>query len=77
MEVYLLLSTIKKDFPNITIFLWTGYTVEELNNPLQQDILKYVDVLIDGRYDENLRDISLHLRGSSNQRIFRTDNNKI
>ena len=76
-ELYLLLSTIKKDFPNITIFLWTGYTVEELNNPLQQDILKYVDVLIDGRYDENLRDISLHLRGSSNQRIFRTDNNKI
>ena len=42
-----------------------------------KDMNSYVDVLIDGRYDENLRDISLHLRGSSNQRIFRTDNNKI
>ena len=35
---------------------------------------KDIDVLIDGQYNEKLRDVSLHLRGSSNQRIFRANN---
>lgn len=71
-ELKILLSTVKKDFPHITTFLWTGFTVEELTSA-QKEVIQYIDVLIDGQYDENLRDVSLHLRGSSNQRIFRTD----
>ena len=72
-ELKILLSTIKKDFPHITIFLWTGFTIEELTSA-QKEITQYIDVLIDGQYNEKLRDVSLHLRGSSNQRIFRANN---
>lgn len=54
------------------IYLWTGYTFEELKylGGKYTECLKYVDVLIEGRYKEELRDISLPLRGSSNQRII-------
>ena len=53
----------------------TGYTLKELlsNNSNSQrirDILKKCDFLIDGRYEKNLRDITLPLRGSSNQNII-------
>ena len=72
-ELKILLSTVKKDFPHITIFLWTGFTIEELTSA-QKEVTQYIDVLIDGQYNEKLRDVSLHLRGSSNQRIFRTNN---
>ena len=72
-ELKILLSTIKKDFPHITIFLWTGFTIEELTSA-QKEVTQYIDVLIDGQYNEKLRDVSLHLRGSSNQRIFRANN---
>ena len=72
-ELKILLSTVKKDFPHITIFLWMGFTIEELTSA-QKEVTQYVDVLIDGQYNEKLRDVSLHLRGSSNQRIFRANN---
>ena len=72
-ELKILLSTVKKDFPHITIFLWTGFTIEELTSA-QKEVTQYIDVLIDGQYNEKLRDVSLHLRGSSNQRIFRANN---
>ena len=72
-ELKILLSTVKKDFPHITIFLWTGFTIEELTSA-QKEVTQYVDVLIDGQYNEKLRDVSLHLRGSSNQRILRLNN---
>lgn len=54
------------------IYLWTGYTIEELKllGDKYIECLKYIDVLIEGRYKEELRDITLDLRGSSNQRIF-------
>lgn len=67
------LIEIRKRFPSIKIFLWTGYTIEELQNISDeniQKILSLIDVLIDGRYDETQRDISLKLRGSRNQRIL-------
>ena len=72
-ELKILLSAVKKDFPHITIFLWTGFTIEELTSA-QKEVTQYIDVLIDGQYNEKLRDVSLHLRGSSNQRIFRANN---
>lgn len=57
-------------YPHIKIFLWTGYTLEELNHPLIQEILDKIDVLIDGRYVKELRDTTLKMRGSSNQRLL-------
>ena len=69
--------------PNKTIWLYTGYTFENILNPIitddlistmttyaRKDILQYVDVLVDGRYIEELRDVSLKWVGSSNQRVI-------
>lgn len=68
-----LIQVVREKFPLIKIFLWTGYTYEELNTNLttaRQYILHNVDVLIDGRFELDKRDVSLPLRGSSNQHIF-------
>lgn len=62
---------VKEKFPNKTIFLWSGYLFEEiLEDEDMKDILNYVDVLIDGPFIEELKDISLKWRGSSNQHII-------
>ena len=53
------------------IWLWSGYTFEEIvNNPKRLEILREVDVLIDGKFQADKRDIMLKYRGSSNQRVI-------
>ena len=53
------------------IWLWSGYTFEEIvNNPKRLEILREVDVLIDGKFQADKRDIMLNYRGSSNQRVI-------
>lgn len=66
-EIEKLCKEIKLNFPNKTIWLYTGFIFEEIKN---YSILKYIDVLIDGKYDKELRDISLKWRGSTNQRVI-------
>lgn len=64
---------IRTAYPSIKIFLWTGYTIEELkkrNDFFTNNILNHIDVLIDGPYIDSQRDITLPLRGSKNQRIL-------
>ena len=61
-----LLKQAKETYPKIQTFVWTGYKLEELN----KEDLQNIDILIDGKYIEELRDITLDLRGSSNQRIL-------
>lgn len=57
-------------YPECTIFCWTGYTFDELKKRFKIDILlKDIDILIDGRYIDSQRDITLKWRGSPNQRI--------
>lgn len=73
MQVNFIVKHIKEKFPDIKIFLWTGYTIEELvkkNDLYINEILKTVDVIIDGPFIEEERDITLKLRGSKNQRIL-------
>lgn len=54
-----------------TIWCYTGYKFENiLNNPRQAVLLNYVDVLVDGKYQQALHDESLLFRGSSNQRLI-------
>ena len=62
-----------------TVWLWTGFTWEELTQLGQRadatqlmryDLLTHVDVLVDGRYEANLKDPTLVWRGSSNQRVI-------
>lgn len=55
------------------IWLWTGYTLEEIikaNNPLQHSILEQCDVFIEGRFIEAKKDLNLKYRGSTNQRVI-------
>lgn len=72
-EVSHIIAGVRMAYPDIKIFVWTGYTLEELkqwNNPHIENILSHINVLIDGKFIEELRDITLELRGSSNQRIL-------
>lgn len=68
----LVIKTVKETYPNTPIYIWTGYTYEELlaRKDKVSQILKLADVLIDGPYVDNLRDITLPMRGSSNQRVI-------
>ena len=52
------------------IFLWSGYTYEQIIELKKWYVLNNVDYLIDGKYVEELHDYTLHLRGSTNQRII-------
>ncbi|VFB14959.1 ribonucleoside-triphosphate reductase class III activase subunit [Bacteroides heparinolyticus] len=53
------------------IWCYTGYTFEKLlNNPRQAKLLEYIDVLVDGKFKEELRDEELYFRGSRNQRLI-------
>lgn len=62
-----ILKTIRNTYPNIKIWLYTGY---EKDNIIDKSILDYVDVLVDGKYKDELRDLSLAFRGSKNQNIY-------
>lgn len=67
-------TAVRKAYPEITIFLWTGYTFSQLisdDNSQINNILNQIDVLIDGEFIEKRKDLNLKLRGSSNQRIWR------
>lgn len=72
------LAEIAKEAKNMNLDVWsyTGFTFEELidkDNPLYFEnlkLLKYVDVLVDGRFEIDKKDMTLLFRGSSNQRII-------
>ncbi len=67
-----IVSAVRSAYPDIKIFLWTGYNFSELDltNSHIANILNDIDVVIDGRYEESKKDLTLHLRGSSNQNIW-------
>lgn len=68
----LIIREVRAKIPDLKIYLWTGYTLEELKykGSRVKDILKQIDFLIDGRFELALKDTSLKMRGSSNQRII-------
>ena len=69
-KVLPLVKAIKEKGYNI--WCYTGFTWEEIiDSPQLSQILKWVDVIVEGRFVEELRDISLRFRGSSNQRIIK------
>ena len=67
-----LVKRIRKELPKKDIWSWTGYTWEELmlETPDKLELLSYLDILVDGRYDRTKRNLMLQFRGSSNQRII-------
>ena len=64
-----LITEVKRIFPDIKIFIWTGYDWEDFNKQ-QMDVISLCDEVIDGQFVLKQRDISLPFRGSSNQRII-------
>lgn len=66
-EITELAKKIKEKFPDKNIWLYTGYLWEQISN---LEIINYIDVLVDGKFVEELKDKQLHWRGSSNQRII-------
>lgn len=66
-EITALAKEIRKRFPEKTIWLYTGYLWEDVKD---KEIIKNLDVCVDGRYEEELRNTQLHWRGSSNQRVI-------
>lgn len=72
-EVDKIITSVRTAYPQIKIFVWTGYILEELKekkNDKINHILSQIDVLIDGPFIQAERDITLELRGSKNQRIL-------
>lgn len=67
-----LVKRIRKELPEKDIWLWTGYTWEELADESQDkhELLSYIDILVDGRFDITKKDLNLQFRGSSNQRMI-------
>ncbi|WP_279084792.1 anaerobic ribonucleoside-triphosphate reductase-activating protein [Gilliamella apis] len=65
-----LVKRVKNECDNKDIWLWTGYKLDELTNA-QQAVVPYIDVLIDGKFVQELADPKLLWRGSSNQIIHR------
>ena len=60
-----------KKHSNKNIWVYTGFKIEDIkNNPHQQEALRWIDVLVDGEYKEELKDSTLAFRGSTNQRII-------
>ena len=70
-KVLEIVKRVKMVFPNKDIWIYSGYVWEDIiKDDILKEILKRTDVLVDGAYIDELRDISLAFRGSSNQRII-------
>lgn len=80
--IYNIIKCVKEKYPSKSIWIYSGYTFEqikeidnfyeerEINCPSPLDVIKMCNVLVDGKYVDELRDIALPFRGSSNQRII-------
>lgn len=65
------LKELKKEIPEVNIWLYTGYTWEELiDDEDRKEILGYLDVLVDGKFEESLKSKDCLFRGSTNQRLI-------
>ena len=66
-DIGVFIEEIKRKYNNKTIWLYTGFLWEEIRN---LSFIKYLDVLVDGKFIPELRNINYHWAGSTNQRII-------
>ena len=66
-EVIKLIRKFKEVYPNKTVWLWTGYLIEDIFEDL---VDSGIDVIVDGPFVEELKDLRLKYRGSKNQRVI-------
>lgn len=68
------ITHVKEVYSDTKVYIWTGYTIEELDQRVDdeelKEILYFTDCIVDGRFIFEKRDITLPMRGSSNQRII-------
>lgn len=72
-SVWQIIETVKAMYPEKKIWVYTGYTIQELydrDDPLTNKILNNIDVLVDGRFVEAKKRPGLKYRGSDNQRVI-------
>lgn len=79
-DVSLLIQRLKLEYPDKKIWVYTGYNWEDIINPknkdltmsqlYRQEILSFIDILVDGQFEYNKKDLTLAFRGSTNQRII-------
>lgn len=76
-DILPLIKAVREALPSKTIWMYTGFTYEELNGntrgncgELTQEILSNIDVLVDGRFIEEKKNLRIRFRGSENQRII-------
>ena len=70
-QIIQLCKECKERFPEKDIWVWSGYTFEEIaGDRSMNEILNYVDVIVDGAFVESKKDLSCPWRGSSNQRVI-------
>ena len=58
----------KEKYPNKNLWVWSGYNFEK--DLKDKEVVKYIDVLVDGTYKDELHDFNLKWKGSSNQRVI-------
>ena len=77
--LYPFVKQVRKSYPNKTIWCYTGFVLDEVSGELKEkqknteytkELISLFDVLVDGAYIEELKDIRLKFRGSSNQRVI-------
>ena len=80
VELVTLLRKVRETYPEKSIWSYTGYVYDKDLVPggraytdVTDEMLSYLDVLVDGPFVEELKDITLQFRGSSNQRIIKMD----
>ena len=64
----LLAKRFKEKYPDKTIWVWSGFLFDK--DLKDKEVLNYIDVLVDGRYEDELHDFTLRWKGSSNQRVI-------
>ena len=67
LDIRALVHEIREKFPTKTIWLYTGYLWEQISH---FEVMQYVDVCVDGEYEKDKRNVQLHWKGSSNQRVI-------
>lgn len=70
-EVMEIIKDVKRVLPEKDIWLYTAYTYDQLLLSEKNAVLHYIDVLVDGRFEESLKDSTLLYRGSSNQKLLK------
>lgn len=82
-ELVHFLKKLKETYPQKDIWCYTGYLLDQdlaqggrKYTEVTEEMLSYIDILVDGRFVEAEKDITLKFRGSRNQRIFQLENGK-